>query len=218
MKDLEQWVCWRSEVRGRDGKKTKVPYSPRSGLHARSDDPDTWATLAEAEAAAHKDDYHGTGFVFTARDPFCGVDIDSCVDPETAQTEAWAKEIVKELDSYTEFSPSGTGLHVLVRAKLPPGGNRKGRVEIYDRGRFFTVTRRRLPGTSRRIEDRQEEIEALHARLFLPEQKQVPTKKPATNGDAASEDPADAEVLRRAMSSRSWRATASSSSGSSSTI
>ena len=203
MKDLEQWVCWRSEVRGRDGKKTKVPYSPRSGLHARSDDPDTWATLAEAEAAAHKDDYHGTGFVFTARDPFCGVDIDSCVDPETAQTEAWAKEIVEELDSYTEFSPSGTGLHVLVRAKLPPGGNRKGRVEIYDRGRFFTVTRRRLPDTSRRIEDRQEEIEALHARLFPPEQKQAPAKEPATNGDAAYEGPADAEVLRRAMGSRS---------------
>ena len=83
MKDLEQWVCWRSEVRGRDGKKTKVPYSPRSGLRARSDDPDTWATLAEAEAAAHKDDYHGTGFVFTARDPFCGVDLDACVGPGT---------------------------------------------------------------------------------------------------------------------------------------
>ena len=47
VKDPEQWVCWRSEVRGRDGKKTKVPYSPRSGLRARSDDPDTWATLAE---------------------------------------------------------------------------------------------------------------------------------------------------------------------------
>ena len=203
MKDRKQWVCWRSEVRGRDGKKTKVPYSPRSGLRARSDDPDTWATLAEAEAAADKVDYHGTGFVFTASDPFCGVDLDSCVDPETAQTEAWAKEIVEELDSYTEFSPSGTGLHVLVRAKLPPGGNRKGRVEMYDRGRFFTVTRRRPPGTPHRIEARQEEIEALHARLFPPEQKQVPTKKPATNGDAASEGPADAEVLRRAMSSRS---------------
>ena len=108
VKDLEQWVCWRSEVRRRDGKKTKVPYSPRSGLRARSDDPDTWATLAEAEAAAHKDDYHGTGFVFTARDPFCGVDIDSCVDPETAQTEAWAREIVEELDSYTEFRHTHT--------------------------------------------------------------------------------------------------------------
>ena len=203
MKDLEQWVCWRSEVRGRDGKKTKVPYSPRSGLRARSDDPDTWATLAEAEAATHKDDYHGTGFVFTARDPFCGVDIDSCVDPVTAQTEAWAKEIVEELDSYTEFSPSGTGLHIIVKAKLPPGGNRKGRVEMYDRGRFFTVTRRRPPGTPHRIEARQEEIEAFHARLFPPEQKQVPTKNPATNGDAASEGPADAEVLRRAMRSRS---------------
>ena len=201
MKDLEQWVCWRSEAR--DGKPTKVPYSPRSGSRARSDDPDTWATLAEAEAAADKDDYHGMGFVFTARDPFCGVDIDSCVNPETAQTEAWATKIVEELDSYTEFSPSGTGLHVIVKAKLPPGGNRKGRVEIYDKGRFFTVTRRHLPGTSRRIEERQEEIEALHARLFLPEQQHAPTKSPSTNGDDASEGLSDAAVLRRAMSSRS---------------
>ena len=203
MKDRKQWVCWRSEVRGRDGKRTKVPYSPRSGSRARSDDPDTWATLAEAEAAADKDDYHGMGFVFTARDPFCGVDLDSCVDPETVETEAWATEIVEELDSYTEISPSGTGLHVIVRAKLPPGGNRKDRVEIYDRGRFFTVTRRRLPDAPHRIEERQKQIEALHARLFSTEKKHAPSKAPATKGAAASEGLADAEVLRRAMGSRS---------------
>ena len=63
-----------------------------------------------------------------------------------------ASEIVRELDSYTEFSPSGTGLHVLLRAKLPPGGNRRGRIEIYDRGRFFTVTGRRLHSASRAVE------------------------------------------------------------------
>ncbi|MGH3145785.1 MAG: hypothetical protein ACRDTR_08285, partial [Rubrobacter sp.] len=137
-KDLRQWVCWRSEER--DGRPTKVPYSPASGLRARSDDPVTWGTLSEAREAAREGDYEGVGFVFTAGDPFCGVDLDACVDPETGEVASWAAEVLDELDSYTEFSPSGRGLHVLVRAELPPGGRRKGRVEMYDRGRFFTVT------------------------------------------------------------------------------
>src|SRR5215204_6399329 len=200
MKDLNQWVCWRSEKR--DGKPTKVPYSPRSGLRARSDNPDSWGTLVEAEQAAERDDYDGIGFVFAARDPFCGVDLDSCVDPEMGEIEPWASEIVEGLDSYTEFSPSGQGLHIMVQAKLPPGGNRKDRIELYDRGRFFTVTMRCLPGTSRRIEDRQEEVDALHARLFLPEEQQAPAK-PATHDSAKAGGLAGAEVLRRAMSSRS---------------
>jgi putative DNA primase/helicase len=201
VKDLEQWVCWRSEGRGQNAKRTKVPYSPRSGTRARSDDPATWGTLAEAERAA-QNDFDGIGFVFATSDPYCGVDLDSCVDPETGEIEPWATKVLDELDSYTEISPSGTGLHVIVRAKLPPGGNRKGGVEMYDRGRIFTITRRRLPGTSHRVEGRQEEIEALHARLFLPEEQRAPTKAPIMNGAAASEALTDAEVLRRAMSSR----------------
>jgi primase-polymerase (primpol)-like protein len=50
--------------------------------------------LAEAEEAARKNDYDGIGFVFTAHDPFCGVDLDSCVDPETGEIEPWATEIL----------------------------------------------------------------------------------------------------------------------------
>ena len=201
MRDLKQWVCWRSEPRKRDANPTKVPYSPRSRSRARSDNPGTWGALAEAEEAVEKEGYDGVGFVFTANDPFCGVDLDSCVDPETGKIEPWATKILDELGSYTEFSPSGRGLHVLVRATLPKGGNRKGNIEMYDRGRFFTVTRCRLPGTSHRIEARQEEVEALHVRLFPPEEQRPPTK-PATNGAATTDDLTDAEVLRRAMSSR----------------
>jgi hypothetical protein len=201
VKDLKQWVCWRSEARERDGRLTKVPYSPRSGSRARSDDPGTWGTLAEAEEAAGKQRHDGIGFVFTAHDPFCGVDLDSCVDPETGEIGPWAKEILGELDSYAEFSPSGRGLHIIVQAKLPPGGNRRGRVEMYDRGRFFTVTRRHLPGTPRRIEERQEEVEALHARLFSPqEQEEELLSKDATGPEAGL---SDAEILRRATSARS---------------
>ncbi|MBA2713607.1 MAG: hypothetical protein H0U55_08670, partial [Rubrobacteraceae bacterium] len=202
MKDLKQWVCWRSEERA--GKLTKVPHSPASGTRARSDDPATWGTLAAAEEAARKNGHDGIGFVFTARDPFCGVDLDSCVDPKTQEIEPWATEITEELDSYAEFSPSGTGLHVVVRAKLPAGGNRKGSVEMYDRGRFFTVTRHPLPGAPRRIEDRQEQIETLHARLFPAEERRT-TEEPgnqATNGSTPPDGFADAEVLRRAMSAK----------------
>ncbi len=196
-KDLQQWVCWRSEIR--DGKPTKIPYSPMAGARARSDDPRIWGTYPQAREAAEKEGHDGIDFVFTASDPFCGVDLDGCVDPETGEVQPWAAEIVDELDSYAELSPSGTGLHILVRAELPPGGRRKGRVEMYDRGRFFTVTGHHLPGSPTRIEDRQPEIEALHARLFpcSPPEGDAPCAKGAA---VATSGLTDAEILRRAMS------------------
>jgi hypothetical protein len=198
IRDLRQWVCWRSEARERDGKRTKVPYSPATGARAGCDDPATWATLADARKVASERSYDGIGFVFTAADPFCGVDLDGCLDPDTGEVEPWAMEIVEDLSSYTEVSPSGTGLHVIVRAELPEGRRRDGRIEMYDRSRFFTVTGKRLPGTPHLIEERQEQIGALHARLFPPREEHVPS----TNGSAAfTNDLSDEEILRRAARS-----------------
>jgi hypothetical protein len=94
------------------------------------------------------------------------VDLDKCLDPETREIEGWAQEVIEELDSYTEISPSGTGVHVLVRGTLPPGGNRKGRFEAYDRGRYFTVTGRHLAGTPNTIEARQVQLEDVVKRVF----------------------------------------------------
>lgn len=191
--DLPQWVCWRFERR--DGKQTKVPYSPSTGARARCDDPATWGTLAVARKVAREGGYDGVGFVFTADDPFCGVDLDRCLDPATCKVEPWAMEMVEELGSYTEISPSGTGLHVIVRAELPEGRRRNGRIEMYDRGRYFTVTGRRLPGSTHLVEERQGRIEALHARLF-PQHEEG---RPSTNGTATSTtNLSDAEVLHRA--------------------
>ena len=116
--------------------------------------------------AYKKHGYGGIGFVFTPEDDLCGVDLDGCLDQQTREMEPWAREIVEELNSYTEISPSGTGVHVLVRAKLPAGRNRKGRFEAYDRGRYFTVTGRHLPGTPRGIEGRQEELQRVVRRVF----------------------------------------------------
>src|SRR5687767_5404260 len=124
IRDLRQWVCWRSEER--DGKTTKIPYSPITGRKARSTDSETWGSYPEAVRAGKERGYDGIGFVFTAADPFCGVDLDRCLDPKTGQVEPWAREIVEELNSYAEVSPSGIGVHILVRATMPEGRNRKG--------------------------------------------------------------------------------------------
>ena len=142
-----QWVAWKYVER--DGKPTKAPVNPHTGGFADSTEPATWGTFAEALDACHRDqNLAGVGFVFTADDPYCGVDLDDCVDPETGQLKPWGASIVDRLDSYTEVSPSGTGVKVFARAVKPGDRCRKayhdGEVEIYDRARFFTVTGQRL--------------------------------------------------------------------------
>jgi hypothetical protein len=164
MRDLRQWVVWRSEERG--GKPTKVPYSPITDQRASSTNPKNWASYQKAVRARKEHSYDGIGFVFTAEDELCGVDLDGCLDPKTGELEGWARQIVEELDSYTEISPSGTGLHILLRATLPEGRNRKGRFEAYDKGRYFTVSGKHLAGTPQTIEDRQVELQGVVGRVF----------------------------------------------------
>ncbi len=197
IRDLKQWLCWRWDER--DGKPTKVPYSPLSGEKARTNDPDTWASFREA--AHRRGNYDGIGFVFTEEDDFVGVDLDGCRDRESGAVERWALEIVDELDSYTEISPSGTGLHILLMGNWPEGRNRKGQIEVYDRGRFFTMTGRHLEGTPRTIESRQEQLLALGARVFgeaatSPNGHKMPRPE-SSNGLT------DQEILQKAASSRS---------------
>jgi len=127
----------------------------------------------------------------------CGVDLDGCLDPETGEIEGWAQEIIDELDSYAEISPSGTGVHVLVRGSLPPGRNRKGRFEAYDQGRYFTVTGRHLAGTPKTIEGRQEQLERVVRRVLgSPENE----NGHSPNGSAPTpNDLTDEEMVRKAL-------------------
>src|SRR5215217_3955339 len=198
MKDLRQWLCWRFEER--DGKPTKVPYDPRTGEKAESTNPKTWTSYEKAVSECKKHGYDGLGFVFTPEDDLCGVDLDKCLDPETGELEGWAQKIIGELDSYTEISSSGTGVHILVRGELPTGRNRKGRFEAYDRGRYFTVTGKHLAGSSQRIENRQEELRAVVRRVFGDEStnghtKPVAASRPVNNG--LSDDEVIPSVERR---------------------
>jgi hypothetical protein len=196
MRDLRQWLCWRSEER--DGKPTKIPYSPITGGRASSTTPETWAGYEEAVRACKEEGYTGVGFVFTSEDDLCGVDLDGCLDPLTEEIEPWARTIIEELDSYTEISPSGTGVHILVRATLPEGRNRKGRFEAYDRGRYFTVTGRHLAGSSQRIENRQEELQCVARRVFGEESTNGHTK-PVAVPEPVADGLSDSEVIQKAL-------------------
>jgi putative DNA primase/helicase len=164
LKACRQWVVWRYEFQ--NGKWTKVPKNPHTGYNAKSDTPNTWGTFGIALACSRKHGMAGIGFVFSVADAFAGIDLDKCRNPVTGRLELWALRIIQEIDSYTEVSPSGTGVKLFMRAKLPPGGNRKGQIECYDRRRYFTVTGHHLLGTSHIIEDRQAELTTLHRRIF----------------------------------------------------
>jgi putative DNA primase/helicase len=196
IRDLRQWLCWRIEER--DGKLTKVPYSPLTGEKASTSNPETWVGYSLAVEAYREHGYGGIGLVFSEDDPFCGVDLDGCLNPEAGEIEGWAREIIEELDSYTEISPSGKGVHVLVRATLPEGRNRKGRFEAYDRGRYFTVTGKHLAGTPQTIEVRQEALQSVVRRVFGEENTNGQTK-PVAAPEPVDNGLSDSEVLQKAL-------------------
>src|SRR5215204_4079334 len=196
MQDLRQWLCWRSVER--NGKPTKIPYCPLTGQRASSTTPGTWAGYEEAVRACKEHGYGGIGFVFTSEDDLCGVDLDGCLNADTGEIEPWARIIIEELDSYTEISPSGTGVHVLVRATLPESRNRKGRFETYDRDRYFTVTGKHLAGTPRTIEGRQEELRAVVSRVF-GEESTNGHAKPVAATELVDNGLSDSEVIQKAL-------------------
>lgn len=163
LRERSQWVCWR--FKERDGKTTKVPINPRTVQNASSTDASTWATHVEALRAQEEHGLDGVGFVVTEDDDLVGVDLDNCISDDGSVAD-WALGIIRALNSYTEFSPSGHGLHVFVQGVWPtrqrnrhevPGG---GRVEVYGDGRYFTVTGKPY-GAPRDVEMRQDALDAM---------------------------------------------------------
>ena len=170
LRDRPQWVVWRYTARTK-GKRAKPLYSPHSGRAANVNDSRTWATFDEAVAASARDGYDGIGFVFTASDPYCGVDLDGCRDVNTSALAGWAQAIVMRFATYAEVSPSGTGLKLWLKACLPGAHNKKrlsetAALEVYDTGRYFTVTGQPVAGTPTTIAACQAELDAWYAETF----------------------------------------------------
>jgi len=161
LRNLQQWVCWR--LVEREGKPTKMPYTP-AGTPASVSDPNTWTDFETALNAYKRGGFNGIGFVLTQDGGIVCVDLDHAKNGTGWKPEAM--EIVRLLNSYTEVSPSGDGLHIWCLGKLPNGRRRKNGVEMYDSGRFITVTGQRLEGTPLDLQDRSNELVELYQQVF----------------------------------------------------
>jgi putative DNA primase/helicase len=193
---FKQWVLWkRVNV---DGRTAKLPISAWSGKAAACDKPETWTSFRHACYAVRKYKAEGIGFVFTPDDPFCGIDLDHCRCSAGKLTNE-AAECVRKLHSYTELSPSGNGLHIIVKAVLQGLGRRARGLEVYTAGRYFTMSGKHLAGTPHEVEERGAELQAIINENFgtaLQEQ----TAKPAASPIAWR---SDSELISRALRARS---------------
>lgn len=197
--ERKQWVLWK--IVKRDGNDTKVPYQ-LNGAGAKSNDPATWSDFESIYRRYLVGGWHGIGFVFSADDPYVGVDLDGCRNPDTNEVVPWAKKLVLDFASYAEVSPSGTGVKLWVRGRWPYQGGHKvilddvekitGKtpaIEVYESVRYFAVTGRVL-ARQNKIADRQEQLDAIRKQFW----KEEPNTAPVHHGEWRSE----ASVIDRA--------------------
>lgn len=158
LKSFPQWVCYSSD---------KVPFNPATGKAADCNDPKSWGTYETARKtwSSNKNRFKGLGFQFSKEQGITGVDLDKCI--VDGKPTDFAQKVISQLNSYTEYSPSGTGVHIWVQGNIPANLKAEGslRIEMYDHQRYFTVTGKHLEGTPLTIEERQEELFALYAEV-----------------------------------------------------
>jgi putative DNA primase/helicase len=166
LKQIPNWIRWKLEER--DGKQTKVPYVVGTNRPAAINNPADWVRFRTAIADVSTiNGSEGLGFVINGKAAelgLVGFDIDGCRNPQTSEITDWAWRLIKCLHSYTEVTPSGTGVRVWVIGELPEGRRvftispsagygDKVRIEVFSQGRYFTITGDRV-GDATDIEKR----------------------------------------------------------------
>jgi len=149
LKRVPRWVLWRYVEVGDDDSKrwSKMPVQT-SGKYASSTNPDTWVDFLTVQSAyeSNPGSFSGVGFVFTDSDNLVGIDLDDCYDNGGVTTD-FASNILLGNEGYKEISPSGTGVKMFTRANITNAHvDHDIGLEIYPRGRFFTVTGMALGG------------------------------------------------------------------------
>lgn len=144
LRQLRQWIMWKFDWNIKSGSWAKVPYQV-SGTHAASTDPEHWTTfdtvMLTFEESRSK--FDGIGFVFA--NGYAGIDLDECLTDADGEhlLSTFAQQSIAKLSTYTEISPSGTGIHCIGKGVLPQGFNRQingNKIEAYSSGRYFTFT------------------------------------------------------------------------------
>lgn len=185
LRELDQFALWHYKQLEGDKKPRKIPINPADLNNcAKTNDPTTFGAFNLAHSIYHRrrfqvesfrDDganvktFNGIGFLLLIENGVVGLDWDGCVNPETGEIAPEVLGEVRSMNSYTEISPSGTGLRSFVFGKLPWKASKKNDHEMYQELRFLTVTGRHLPGTPTDISANQEAVDALHMKIFGPE-------------------------------------------------
>lgn len=201
LKELQQWCCFKFQQRGE--KLTKVPIDANTGKPGKSNDESTWAEFDTALAAIDTYRLDGLGFYF--KEPYFGIDLDG-IKPDIDRFHQndhdnnMVSEFVDMMCSYAEISPSGNGIHIIVKGDLPKGGRRKGNVEMYDTGRFFTMTGNHIGGYTHIADDSDYgKINYLHNKYIA--KSEVPERTTNEIQSKGSDLPED-EIIRIASQSK----------------
>jgi hypothetical protein len=157
LKERNQWVTWKLEERN-NGKTAKVPYQGNGKTKASTINPDHWSTWENINRSNNK------GFVFTDNDPYTFIDLDDCIDADGKIAE-WALKVIQRLNTYTEYSPSRKGFHLICKANKKGHSCRKSKIEIYDSKHYATMTGNVFESYNV-INDRQDELDKLYVKLF----------------------------------------------------
>jgi putative DNA primase/helicase len=220
LRDRDQWVAWRYEWDKARDEWTKIPVDVATGRFAKSTDPETWASFEDVHAYHQREetDTDGVGFVVSDGDAVVGLDLDDCRDRATAGLDSWAAAVLDDVPTYAEVSPSGTGARALGLGFVPDGGNRgdvdgaDGHLEMYDSGRYLTVTGHHIEDTPTDVRQVHDEIATVHKEHIADDRPESESANAASNGGvhatsgtsnpgvSASETPSlnDDELLDRA--------------------
>lgn len=189
-----QWVCWRYVDRGENKKPDKQPVNPHTLNNAGVHWANTWSTFEHAymtHLMYQERGLCGVGFVLTSGDPFVGVDIDDCVDK--GEISPHARDAIGHLQSYTEVSPSGHGLRILVACSNFTENARAESLEVYSHSRFLTLTGHHVEGTPTTI------TTVVRDRIvaMLPHPEEEKEAAPAHQTQAHAYDTPDLDLWQR---------------------
>nr|DAQ59661.1 MAG TPA: dsDNA helicase [Caudoviricetes sp.] len=201
LKGYKNWVCWQAypDPKSHSGI-SKKPVNPKTGGLAQSNNPDTWSDFETAVRESAK--YSGIGFMFS-NSPFFGVDLDDMPndiqDYQNGGADNIISEFVNTLQSYTEFSQSKTGVHIICKGTLPEGRrkakNDSGGFEMYENGRFFVVTGNYCSEYGY-INDCTESVKPLHSKYLGKAAEPKPNKNITVNLNSVD------DIVRAACSAK----------------
>lgn len=152
MRALPQWLLWKLERKEGSAKPTKVPYyvSGKKRVGTQGDEADRKALVSfEAAIARLRGAMHfsGLGFAFLPGDGLVGIDIDGAIAADTGEVSELCDRLIESCASYTETSPSGRGVHIIVRGETESFRANGIGLECYSGRQYFTCTGRRWSGT-----------------------------------------------------------------------